>query len=86
MIVFIDSEYKCHISNPDGDYQEKEIALFDDKCAEFIEGYICTPHEGGDMIVPWKPYEELDTVQRDYERERLADAEKALAILLGGEV
>ena len=28
---------------------------------------------------------ELDAAQRQYERERLADAERALAIMLGGE-
>jgi hypothetical protein len=36
------------------------------------------------MITPWKDYNELDAAQRQYEREKLADAENALAILLGG--
>jgi hypothetical protein len=75
MKVFIDSEYKCHISNPEGDYQEKEIALFDGKCAEYIEGYSCTPYDGGEMITPWKPFDELDAAQREYERQILAEYE-----------
>ena len=73
-------------------------AFFTDKCTAFIEGYRLKPEGeswvrddgevffGGEMITPWKPYNELDAAQRQYERELLADAENALAILLGGEV
>lgn len=75
MKVFIDSEYMCHISNPDGNYHEKEIVLFNGKCTEFIEGYTCKPYEGGDMITPWKPFDELDSAQREYERQLLAEYE-----------
>lgn len=37
------------------------------------------------MITPWVDYRELDEAQRVFEQEKLADAENALAILLGGE-
>lgn len=84
MKVYIDAEFKCHVSNPDGGYQEKEIEIFDNKCAQYIEGYSCKPYEDGEMIVPWKSYEELDAAQREYELDKLSDAEKALEILLGG--
>jgi hypothetical protein len=70
--------------------REAETNFFDGKCKAFIEGYRFVPHgeswareDGtvfeGQMITPWKPYEELDRAQRDYERE-LAEAAR---ILLG---
>lgn len=93
--IYIDSEFKCHTVN-DGTYGEIETDFFDGKCIEYIEGYRFVPSgeswtrsDGvvfhGEMIAPWKDYSELDAIQREYERERLADAENALAILLGGE-
>jgi hypothetical protein len=72
--------------------------FFADKCTAFIEGYRLKPDgetwvredghvfSGGEMISPWKDYDELDNAQREYERTILADAENALAILLGGAV
>lgn len=94
--IYIDSNSKCHVTN-DGTMLEVEMPkLFNGKCDAFIEGYRYVP-EGeewmredgkwfkGEMIAPWKDYAELDSAQREYEREKLADAENALAILLGGE-
>ena len=96
MKICIDSEYHCHTTNPDGTFREIETEFFNGKCQTFIEGYRYVPsgesytrEDGeiftGEMIAPWKPYDELDAAQREYEREKLADAENALAILLGGE-
>lgn len=93
--IYIDSEFKCHVTN-DGTMTEVETAFFDGKCDAFIEGYRFVPDgktwtrsDGvafyGEMISPWKDYAELDNAQREYERRVLADAENALAILLGGE-
>lgn len=92
--IYIDSDFKCHTSN-DGTMTEVEITFFDGKCQTFIEGYRFVPSgecwtrsDGvvftGEMITPWKDYNELDAAQREYERQKLADAENALAILLGG--
>lgn len=92
---YIDSEFKCHTTNPYGTFREIETDFFDGKCQIFIEGHRFVPtneewirSDGyifrGEMITPWKPYDELDTSQREYERQKLADAEAALAILLGG--
>lgn len=97
MIIYIDSEYRCHTTNPDGTFREVETVFFDGRCQTFIEGYRYVPSgeswtrsDGvvftGEMIAPWKPYSELDAAQREYERQKLADAENALAILLGGAV
>lgn len=65
-------------------------AFFTNKCTAFIEGYRLKPEgetwvredgevfSGGEMITPWKDYDELDTAQRQYERQLLAEYEKAL--------
>ena len=99
--IYIDSEYKCHISNPEGTFREVVLSdsartFFSDKCTAFIEGYRLKPDgetwirndchvfSGGEMITPWKDYDELDEAQRKYEKQKLAYAENALAILLGG--
>lgn len=93
--IYLDSEFKCHIVN-DGTMIAVETDFFDDKCDMFIEGYRFIPYGeswerpdgrvfNGEMIAPWKSYDELDSIQRTYERERLADAENALAILYGGQ-
>lgn len=82
-IIYIDSENKCHPVN-DGTMSEVETVFFDGKCDTFVEGYCYEIHENTSSIYPWKDYSELDNAQREYEREKLADAENALAILLGG--
>lgn len=93
--IYLDSDYKCHISN-DGTWSAVETDFFDGKCDAFVEGYRFVPSgeswtrsDGvvfyGEMISPWKPYQELDAAQREYERQQMADMENALAILLGGE-
>ena len=95
MRFYIDKNFVCHAANPSGDYREVESDFFDGKCDAFIEGYRFVP-EGetwtrsdgvvfnGEMLTPVKDYAELDAAQRDYEREKLADAENALAIMWGG--
>lgn len=66
-------------------------AFFANKCTAFIEGYILKPDgetwvredgksfSGGEMITPWKPYEELNNEQRAHEQQLLAEYEAALA-------
>ena len=82
--IYIDSEYKCHPSN-DGTMTAVETSFFDGKCHTFIEGYCYDDSKDYTPIYPWKPYNELYAAQREHERQLLADAEKALAILLGGD-
>lgn len=95
MKIYIDSEFKCHTVN-DGTMTAVETDFFDGKCDTFVEGYRFIPsgeswtrEDGvvflGEMVAPWKDFSELDKVQREYERERLADAENALAIMFGGD-
>lgn len=84
--IYIDSEFKCHISN-DGTMTAVETDIFDGKCAAFIEGIRFVPdgeswtrEDGvvftGEMIAPWKPYSELAAYQLQYET-MLAEAEAA---------
>lgn len=88
--IYIDSDFKCHVTN-DGNMAVVETEFFDGKCDEYIEGYRLVPagstwirEDGeafeGEMIAPWKPWDELDTAQREYERAELADMRNALAI------
>lgn len=80
MQIYIDSDYKCHTVTGD-DLTAVETTAFDGKCAAYIEGYRYVPNgqmwtreDGivfhGEMVTPWKPWEELDAVQRAYEREQ----------------
>lgn len=58
---------------------ESAKAFFFNKCAAFIEGYRLKPagetwvredgevFSGGEMITPWKNYDELDAAQAQYE-------------------
>lgn len=80
MTIYIDSDFKCHSANADG-LTAVETAFFDGKAPEFVGGYRYVPagsvwvrDDGaefpGEMVSPWKPWEELDAVQREYEREQ----------------
>lgn len=81
MKIYIDSECKCHISNPNGIYTEIEAPKdFEGKCKTYIEGFRVRP-EGfvyarddgakfgpvGSSVCPWKPYDELKAAQAQYE-------------------
>lgn len=92
MKAYIDSEYKCHTTNPDGTFREVETDFFENKCTAFVEGYRLKPSgetwtredgavfSGGEMIAPWKPYGELAAAQAQYEADQ---AELAAAYLEG---
>ena len=78
--IYLDSDFKCHISGDDT-MISVETAAFDGKCDAYIEGYRLVPsgktwvrEDGvefaGEMIAPWKPWAELDAAQREYEREQ----------------
>lgn len=91
MLVYIDSEYKCHVTN-DSTMTPVETNFFNDKCQAFIEGYRFIPfgetwvrEDGvtftGEMISPWKNYSELDSAQRSYEKEQLTEYKESLETL-----
>ncbi|MBR0319962.1 MAG: hypothetical protein IIX10_02790 [Clostridia bacterium] len=89
--VYLDAEFRCHVTN-DGTMTAVETAFFDGKCDAYIEGYRFVPdgetwvrEDGtefeGEMLAPWKPWNELDAAQREYERAEMADMKEALALL-----
>lgn len=80
MLLYIDTDYKCYTAPAEG-RRAVETTAFDGKCAAYIEGYRFVPagetwvrEDGaeftGEMVAPWKPWEELDAAQREYEREQ----------------
>ena len=83
MTIYIDNDYRCHVSDPDGTMAAVETDAFDGKCAPYIEGYRFVPAGAtwtrpdgvtfsGEMVAPWKDWRTLDAAQRAYEREQLA--------------
>lgn len=99
MKIYIDTNdgFKCYVSNKTGTMLEFEEAHFDGKCQVYIEGYCCKPEgytfvredgeifDNGKMIVPWKDHSELDTAQKEYEREIMNEYKESL-LELGVEV
>lgn len=84
MKVYIDTDCKCHVAN-DGTMLQFETAFFDGKCKSFVEGYRFVPDDEtwvredgaeftGEMVTPWKPYEELEKAQAQWEHAQLAIA------------
>lgn len=82
MTIYLDNDYKCHLET-DGTMQAITDVFFNDKCRVFAEGYRYLPRRQtwtredgevftGKMIWPWKPWEELDAAQREYERKQYA--------------
>lgn len=90
MGIYIDSDFRCHTDNPDGEYTAVETTVFDGNCDAYIEGYRYVPagaewtrEDGavftGEMIAPWKDWTELDAAQRAYEQKQMADMAAELA-------
>ena len=84
MKIYINTDYKCY-TLPYENLKTIETDAFDGKCQAYIEGYRFVPdgetwvrEDGvvfqGEMITPWKPWEELDNAQRAYERQLLEEA------------
>ena len=93
MIVYIDSEFLCHISNTGG-LTPVEATAFDGKSSRYIEGYRFIPAgqnwtrpDGvifhGEMIAPVEDSRILEAAQAAYEQAQAenADALAALDIL-----
>lgn len=90
--VYIDSDFKCHTTNPDGLFRKIDLTFDDNICREFIEGHrfvprneIYTNADGiefrGEMFTPWKPIGELETAQREYEKQLLVEYAEALKVV-----
>lgn len=78
MTIYVDTDFKCYTAPGDG-LTAVETDAFDGKAPGYIEGYRFVP-EGmswvredgavfaGEMVSPWKPWAELDEIQREYEQ------------------
>ena len=89
--IYIDPDFKCHATS-DGTMAAVETSFFDGKCDAYVEGYRFVPagevwvrEDGvsfkGEMITPWKPFDELEVAQRTYEKQLLAEYAEALKTL-----
>ena len=90
MLIYIDSDFCCHISDPDYKYRGFEVEFFNDKCQEFVEGFRYIPpgetwirSDGvafkGEMITPFKEYGKLEESQIEYEMELISEYSAALS-------
>ena len=74
MKLYVDSEHKIHTTNLDGIFRKVETDFFsNDKCVAYIEGYCYDDSKDYVQIYPWRPYSELDAVQREYEKQKLTE-------------
>ena len=89
--IYIDLDFRCHV-NDDGSLTPIETDVFDGKCDAYIEGFRFVPNgeswtrkDGavfhGEMVSPWKHYSELDSAQREYEKQLLAEYAEALGVV-----
>ena len=89
MTIYIDSDYKCHVSTADG-RRAVETNFFDGKCPEWIESYRFVPagdtwmrEDGeefrGEMTAPWKDLGNAYAAQAAYVTAQNAQYEAALA-------
>ena len=88
MTIYIDSDYKCYVSDAEG-RRAIEVNDFNGKCPEWIESYRFVP-EGetwtredgevfkGEMVTPWKDLSEAYAAQTAYLERQNAQYEAAL--------
>ena len=88
MIIYIDSDFKCHVSAAEG-RRTVETSFFDGKCPEWIESYRFVPEgetwtrEDGEaftnMVSPWKDLREAYAAQTAYVTAQNTQYEAALS-------
>ena len=88
MTIYIDSDYKCHVSAAEG-RRAVETDAFNGKCLEWIESFRFVPagetwvkENGemfrGEMVSPWKDLGEAYAAQTAYVTAQNAQYEAAL--------
>lgn len=98
MTVYIDVDFRCHITDTGG-LTPVETTAFDGKCARYIQGYRFVPageswtrEDGqvftGEMIAPVEDIRILEAAQGAYEEAmaKAADMQAALDAIYSGEV
>lgn len=91
MTIYIDNDYKCHVSHSEG-LTAVETDAFEGKCRQFIEGYRFVPageswtrEDGqvftGEMVAPWRDSAILEELQEVAQEEQdKATAEMAALV------
>lgn len=88
MKIYIDDDYKCHVSPADG-RTEIETDYFDGMCTAAIEGHRYIPAGStwtrvdgetftGEAYMLFVDWATLDAARKEYEQEQLAQYESAL--------
>lgn len=91
MTIYIDSDYKCHVSAAEG-RRAVETDAFNGKCPEWIESYRFVPdgetwtrEDGeefrGEMVTPWKDLGNAYAAQAAYVTAEVEDMRAALDLL-----
>ena len=91
MTIYIDRDYKCHVSQADG-LTAVETDAFDGKCRQYIEGYRFVPNGAiweredgqvfhGEMVAPWRDYSILSEFQEVAQEEQAKSTEEIAAIV-----
>lgn len=92
MTIYINPfTFQCSPAYNEG-YIEFETDLFNGKCKEFIEGYRLIPKNmswtradgrvfRGQVMMPWRPLDNLIAAQSQYEKAKLEEYESALQIM-----
>lgn len=91
MKIYIDNEYRCHVSN-DGNMREFDLPFFGGKCTEWIESFRLVPAGEtwvkpngemfrGEMVSPWKDLGEAYAAQAAYVTAQNAQYEAALTAI-----
>lgn len=91
MTIYIDSDYKCHVSAAEG-RRAVEADAFNGKCPEWIESYRFVPdgetwtrEDGeefrGEMVTPWKDLGNAYAAQAAYVTAEVEDMRAALDLL-----
>ena len=91
MTIYIDNDYKCHVSPGEG-LTAVETDAFEGKCSRYIEGYRFVPvgetwtrEDGevfhGEMIAPWRDYAILSEFQEVAQEEQAKATEEIAAIV-----
>ena len=89
MTIYIDSDYKCHVSAAEG-RRAIETDAFNGKCPEWIESFRFVPADEtwtredgevfkGEMVTPWKDLSEAYTAQIAYLERQNTQYEAALS-------
>ena len=91
MTIYIDPDFRCHVSPGDG-LTAIETDAFDGKCRQYIEGYRFVPsgkswirEDGqvfhGEMVTPWRDYGILSEFQ-EVAQEEQAKATEEIAVIV----